>query len=300
MLKRKKMSTPAPYTEEQIRRWLGWLARAMQKRGQAVFQLEELHFSWLNELKLSKRDKFIIGFLLWLALMSFINLFNKQPFIQLLFWGVFLFGASLVDFRRKEKMGEELSWSISLLGKRFLPGVPTAISSLTGILRVCVVFFAFFWIFSELNKTIGIIAFVFGFSLGLFLLGIKRDVVQMKRSANEGIKLAGRNALTWGAGLGIIIGLPIGLIAGLKAGVTGGFAGALIMAFWAGGLDVLRHYLLRLILYLRGYAPLNYVRFLNYCAEELQFLQKAGGGYLFIHRYLQEHFAEMEQTKELE
>jgi len=34
-------------------------------------------------------------------------------------------------------------------------------------------------------------------------------------------------------------------------------------------------------------------RFLDYAAEELNFLQKVGGGYVFIHRYLLEHFAEI-------
>ncbi len=49
---------------------------------------------------------------------------------------------------------------------------------------------------------------------------------------------------------------------------------------------------LRIVLYLNGYAPWNYARFLDYATDRL-FLQRVGGGYRFIHRLLQEHFAQM-------
>ena len=39
--------------------------------------------------------------------------------------------------------------------------------------------------------------------------------------------------------------------------------------------------------------PLNYIGFLNYASERV-FLQKVGGGYIFIHRLLLEHFAAMD------
>ncbi len=58
------------------------------------------------------------------------------------------------------------------------------------------------------------------------------------------------------------------------------------------GLDVIQHYTLRVILWYRGHIPLNYIGFLNYASERV-FLQKVGGGYIFIHRLLLEHFAAM-------
>ncbi|MCG8364838.1 MAG: hypothetical protein MJA27_16105 [Pseudanabaenales cyanobacterium] len=72
-------------------------------------------------------------------------------------------------------------------------------------------------------------------------------------------------------------GLEFGLIAGL---IVGGSA-------------CIRHFALRIMLYGIGYIPWNYARFLDYAAERL-FLQKLGGGYIFIHRMLLEHFARME------
>ncbi len=54
-----------------------------------------------------------------------------------------------------------------------------------------------------------------------------------------------------------------------------------------------QHFYLRLILYFRGYIPWNYARFLDYCTERM-LLQRVGGRYRFIHKLLQDHFAQME------
>lgn len=59
-----------------------------------------------------------------------------------------------------------------------------------------------------------------------------------------------------------------------------------------GGKACIQHFTLRLLLYRDGYIPWNYARFLDYATERI-FLQKVGGGYIFIHRLLLEHFAQM-------
>jgi hypothetical protein len=46
----------------------------------------------------------------------------------------------------------------------------------------------------------------------------------------------------------------------------------------------------------RGYAPLHCGRFLDYATERI-FLRKVGGGYIFIHRLLLEHFAAVGEAK---
>ncbi|MCS6791318.1 MAG: hypothetical protein N3E45_08035 [Oscillatoriaceae bacterium SKW80] len=58
-----------------------------------------------------------------------------------------------------------------------------------------------------------------------------------------------------------IVGLYVGLSKGSKA--------------------CIQHFILRLILYLQGYNPWNLARFLDLAAE-YNFLQKVGGGYIFI------------------
>ena len=58
-----------------------------------------------------------------------------------------------------------------------------------------------------------------------------------------------------------------------------------------------QHFTLRIILCWNGYIPWNYARFLNYATERM-FLQRIGGRYRFIHKLLQEHFAQLQPTPE--
>ena len=55
---------------------------------------------------------------------------------------------------------------------------------------------------------------------------------------------------------------------------------------------MIKHYALRLILWLNGYTPFKFITFLDHCAK-LILLKKVGGGYIFIHRMLLEYFAEL-------
>ncbi|MEH1852540.1 MAG: hypothetical protein V7L11_12825 [Nostoc sp.] len=79
----------------------------------------------------------------------------------------------------------------------------------------------------------------------------------------------------------LIASLMYGLVLGLLVGIP------------KSGTPVIKHFTLRLILYRNGYIPWNYARFLDYCTERL-FLQRVGGRYRFMHKLLQDHFAEME------
>jgi hypothetical protein len=170
----------------------------------------------------------------------------------------------------------------------------------------------------------------FGFLLGLpvgltflILRGLKSGIVDKKTLTNQGISLSMRNAVLSGLIVGLTLGLIEGLIGGLFFaliyvlikwagliggpiislidGLIGGLISGLITGLLAGliifgGLDAIKHYVLRLILAWKGYAPLNYARFLDYAAK-LIFLRKVGGGYIFIHRMLMEHFAAMEKEE---
>ena len=78
--------------------------------------------------------------------------------------------------------------------------------------------------------------------------------------------------------------------AGLVLGLFYGLSCGMIVGMVAGGLFSLRHFVLRLVLWITGLAPLNYVRFLDHAKERL-FLRKTSGGYIFIHRVVLEYFA---------
>jgi hypothetical protein len=53
---------------------------------------------------------------------------------------------------------------------------------------------------------------------------------------------------------------------------------------------------LRFLLLCARLVPFNYARFLDYAAERI-LLRKVGGGYIFVHRLLLEHFADVDNGK---
>ena len=138
---------------------------------------------------------------------------------------------------------------------------------------------------------------VFGI-IGVILNGLRREITETKSAPNEGIRLSIRNSIFGGFMIGLSIGLIIWLNSEMTSRVIAGLSFGLMGALWYGGLDVIQHYTLRLILLIQGHTPANYARFLDYAVDRI-FLQKVGGGYRFIHRLLLEHFAEMGEAKKI-
>ncbi len=149
---------------------------------------------------------------------------------------------------------------------------------------------------------------IFGLIVGL-IEGIKNNKIFSKTEPNQGIWNSSRNALKLSLIFGPIVGLIISLSIGLSLWMLvrdfsgllrvslslglpiGSFVG-LMVGLHNGGLSCIKHFNLRRILYRKGYIPWNYARFLDY-ASELLLMKKVGGGYVFYHRMLMEHFANM-------
>ncbi|MEJ2157632.1 MAG: hypothetical protein P8X96_20060 [Desulfobacteraceae bacterium] len=100
-----------------------------------------------------------------------------------------------------------------------------------------------------------------------------------------------------GVALGLIVGLLVGFSFELSIGLIFGAISCCLFGLLGGlnrgGAAVVKHYALRLILWLSRYTPFKFIQFLDYGAK-LIILKKVGGGYMFIHRMLLEHFAEIE------
>ena len=86
------------------------------------------------------------------------------------------------------------------------------------------------------------------------------------------------NGLDSTLGRALVVGLGPVMLVGLTVGLN------------RGGSAVVKHYALRLILWLTGATPFRFIPFLDHCAK-LILLKKVGGGYIFIHRTLLEYFA---------
>jgi hypothetical protein len=161
---------------------------------------------------------------------------------------------------------------------------------------------------------LGLVAgLVFGLIRGL-LGGMTGRLKGEKALPNEGIKLSGKNgtiaAVISCAIFGSIVGLIAGLTCGLSfgpscglstrlsfglAGLELGLSFGLIAGLNRGGSAAVKHYSLRLTLWLCRYTPIRFIKFLDYCST-LILLKKVGGGYIFIHRMLLEYFARAEST----
>lgn len=136
------------------------------------------------------------------------------------------------------------------------------------------------------------------------LLGrLTADQIVTRAIPNEEIRLLLRNALmslltggmVFGLLGGMIFGLFYGLLGGMVFGLFYGLLGGMIFGLQNGGSHCLDHYVLRFLLWCNGYAPWNYIRFLDHAAERV-FLRKVGGGYIFTHRLLMEYFAALQPT----
>jgi dipeptidyl aminopeptidase/acylaminoacyl peptidase len=157
-----------------------------------------------------------------------------------------------------------------------------------------------------------------GFFYGI-LAGFQTRLVETKTKPNQGMYLTARNALTvalcfgglaliayssyamdeWNRIYDVPLRDAIALIGFgfLKSLIlpSGIVAGLVFLGY--GGLDVIYHYILRLLLVLRSHTPWRYTRFLDHAAERV-FLQKVGGGYyIFIHRLLLEYFASLDEKE---
>ena len=145
------------------------------------------------------------------------------------------------------------------------------------------------------------------------LIGLRPGLVDVKTRPNHGVWLSARNASLGGfllfAGT-FLSGSLGGLLAsrGLLGpthlmhdiGARGGFAFlwamsvglAVVGATGFGGVELIKHFALRLLLWTEGAAPVRYPRFLDYAAR-CTLLRRAGGGYVFAHRSLQEYLASL-------
>jgi hypothetical protein len=113
-----------------------------------------------------------------------------------------------------------------------------------------------------------------------------------------------KSPLTLGIGSGLIVvpitvviaspfvGLTQGALYGLALWIIVFIVWGLVVGF-VSGMAPVQHFTLRLILHEKGFIPWNYARFLDWACDRL-FLQRVGGGYIFVHRLLLEHFAQME------
>lgn len=307
------------FEPEQTKQRLSWLARNMQLHNQDVFLMENLQPSWLQ----SRRWRFIytlasrllgglsIGLIIGLiwGLIGGLTLGLFWGLIGGLIWGLGLglFNGLIFEMQgnRKNLMNdiktvEALRWDWSKALKGGL------ISGLVGgLILLLIVGLSIGRVNLFLLLVDLMISGLFFGPVGAVFFGLSPEIIETKTTPNQGIRLSIGYAIVGGLIVGLSLGLVSGIFVvglinepsfGLSAGLIFGLFFGLVGALWYGGLHVIQHYTLRLILIIQGHTPCNYARFLDYAVDHI-FLQKVAGGYRFIHRMLLEHFANMQETE---
>ncbi|NGZ09687.1 MAG: TIR domain-containing protein [Nitrospira sp. LK70] len=272
MFERKGSSTGG-FSKDMTIGWLSWLARKMREQSQSVFMVEELQPSWLSSrgqrLAYEAVTSLGIGLVSGLA----IGLYGGAAYgisLGMIFVGL-LRWVGIVSLNEIHPV-EVIRWDWELFWKKMRMGSLEALLSPALLL-------------------VGIAAGQFS---GVLNFG-KGDKV----FPNQGIKLSLKNGLA-GLSIGGLVGglfmLPVPLLGAsaptsfMVAVFSYAMFSGLLVGFYCGGSAVVKHYALRLVLWLTGSTPFRFIPFLDHCAK-LILLKKVGGGYMFVHRTLLEYFS---------
>jgi energy-coupling factor transporter ATP-binding protein EcfA2 len=287
---------PVRYSPQQTSRWLQHLAQQMTQTSQTVFLIERMQpADWLSPGP--QRWAYTAG--LWLCFLSIAIALGSQVLawdrllLGVLVGGILcsrIFGVSRIvpaetlrwDWRKARNnlflgltLGPVIGWLLKV-GFGLMFANPQCFSS-----GACL-------------REYSLIGLAFGAMMGLtfgLIRGFSGTRVTTASFPNQGIWQSARNAVLFALIAMITLVIPGGLIGNTKASFWA--ASGLAFGFAVGGGEALiKHGILRLILSLSGVIPWNYARFLDYATERI-FLQKVGGGYIFVHRLLLEHFAEL-------
>jgi hypothetical protein len=314
-----RRGTTQQYSRADSQRWLIWLAQRMTVASQTVFLIDRLQPSWLLTKGQRIRYRLESGFIAGIT----------SGLIYKLIYGIiydgFIAGMIVclwVGLTGKIKTFETFQWSWREAINGFRDGMILGVIAglFTGVFDdefIADLSDVTDWLINSflLLSITGIIGGLFG----MIIIGFRGYKIQKPEKPNHGIIKSGWNAVI----IGMLICIVTLLISILFIVFTDKFIinelsdlieliesiieyiaykpmiplklvliPVLIASLLGGGNAFMQHFILRCSIYRKRYAPWNYASFLDYASERL-FLQKVGGGYIFVHRMLLEHFAEM-------
>jgi tetratricopeptide (TPR) repeat protein len=316
--------------------WLSWLAAALVRKGRTVFYLEDLNVDWLQtrgQQWLAKAGVIVVFGLFFAFVFGVASVVSGAFDTQIWIGGADLIGGMKFDlnfgligglalgffFAQAELRPVELPLLHDIRSRlRAAAKFGTKLGLIGGLtfgLGSILLQAAGGRLFGRLQDGLlgGLVAGL-GFGLPIGLLSglislVTTEAVGRRRIPNQGTRDSIRNGLvvTLIAGLawGVLAAqagsdgdkLSNGLAAGIKIGLFGGLFGGVAFA--------IKHYVVRLALWMSGSAPIRYVPFLNDGAERLLFLRrvgggygKVGGGYEFVHGLLWEYIASLWECKD--
>ena len=201
-----------------------------------------------------------------------------------------LAGVSLAD-RNTIKIAETLTWS----WKKAIWGLAAGL--------ILLVFGLVVWLAAGRSGILLTDVLGAGLPVGTALVlvsGLTRsEVIEKRTIPNQGIRRSASNATRVGFAVllvsllcsiaFVILNPKDSLVEGVAAGLILGLLIGLVVGLLIGGAACIQHAVLYLLLVRNGQIPRHLGDFLDYAVERI-FLQKVGGGYIFVHKMLLDYF----------
>lgn len=312
MFERSTRIAASIFTKQQTLHSLGWLARKMSLHNTITYQIESMQPSWLE----NKYQKYIYSFLsrITFGLISGVALgavcwvgsetgsigeaitkLIGRSILSMIGLIIGLIGGVYAAEVNEIIMVDNLKWSWKNARNGFI------IIALFGGLIIGLLFGLFAGLFAGLlNGLLGglIVGLAFGLAFGWI-----GEQIEETTWPGQRLRRTFFNTIFIVAIIGLFVGLMPGMSGGLKTwlavsliyrlivGLPVGLLGGLL--FYSGGISLIEHYILRYVLIWNKFLPKQPLRFLEY-AVDLIFLRRVGGSYIFVHRLLMEHFAQMD------
>lgn len=281
------------FSSQDTERWLSWLAYKMIEQGHSIFLLEKIKRGWLENQAQSRAQKIVSGSIIFTIIIIIPFVFHQTfavtpNFVLGALVGLFLGVISGLSSSVIEEPSEVFKWSISNFKQR-LQNFPIRVFL---VVQMVIVLISGIVIAKRFDFLTGLL-FVFFIEVviateaGMVLASIEKRAIP-----NQGIFQSAKNGLI----AGLLFGLGIGTIFWNVLGFINALEFILLFTvgtwFVFGGFAVINHYVLRFLFSYFNFMRFDAVPFLNHCVD-LIFLRRVGGGYIFVHRLLMEHFAEM-------
>ena len=316
------------YSQDEILSWLSWLARKMIDESKTIFLLEKMQptlFQSPSERRAYRIRNFILGalggalmggLLIGLPIAMLSEIPQSQERIGRVQWWIGgglsggliggLNGGLIAGLSKEITLFEQMSWSWQRAKSRIFREVtPKMIVGLIfglifGLIASENIFEIIYEnIYNLIAKNVGqnhlliagLIGALSGGLIGALNSGFVSTEVKQRTLPNQGIWNSKNNFIKLSLYGFWILGVIGALMGNLKGVVMAGVAGGPIFGLFHGGTTCIQHFNLRRILYHKGCIPWNYAKFLDYASERL-LMKKVGGGYIFYHRMLMEHFAQ--------
>jgi DNA polymerase III delta prime subunit len=308
------------YTPQQTKHWLAWLAQQLRQHNQTEFYIEHIQPDWLVSTRLTRLYQLIVRLIIGLVVglvVGLVNVLVSGLIVGLLSGLVIGLGSTIESKSNAEiKPTEFVDWSLSRIQWSLIIGLIGATLNglidvlLNGYIRVLSDGLINVLVSTLIDSLVSIVISILLLRVGSGWVSRMLDEQKLIRpnlgiwySIRNGLFVGIANGLSFGLISGIGFGLVFGSFNGLASGLVNGldfglFLGLIYGLFSGlryGGTAFIQHFTLRLLLRYAGDIPLNYPRFLDYAAERI-LLRKIGGGYIFIHRLLQEYFASLDTS----